>query len=136
MKILVSFLFLIGILLPLSCSKKFIQSATDTKYLLKEIQKKNTWYILYAEKKDTLYKIISRDENPPKERSEKLLIGNYYTFQLQSYYEKTRINGALIPVGFTGCHKFDRETAICLEPQKGIFDLYFASNLKGIYFLK
>jgi hypothetical protein len=135
MKILLYF-FLIGIVLALSCSQKLSQRTTDAAYLLKEIQKENSWYILYAEKKDTLYKIISRDDNPPKERSEKLWIGNYYPFHLQSYQEKARVSGALTPVGFTGCYNFDRETAICLEPQKGIFDLYFVSNLKGIYFLK
>lgn len=119
------------------CTKKIAHTINSSEYTIKEIQKKNSWYIIYAEKRDTLYKIVSKIENNVLGDHEMIRIGFSYNIEIHSYKDSApSIGGIKVdPVGFTGCYQFDTKTNICLEPQKGIYDLYIPSNLKGIYLM-
>lgn len=135
MKNTIGFLLFAVSLLLSACTPKIAQVVNSTDYTVKKIQKKNSWYIIYAERKDTLYKIISKIDDTVSGDYEKLRTGFSYNFDIHSQKDTSPIIGGvkLAPVGYTGCYQFDSETNICLEPDKGIYDLYFASNLKGIY---
>jgi len=111
---------------------------SDTRYLIKKIDKKNSWYIIYAERKDTLYKIVSYADNGINENCKKIVVGRRYDFDLKSKKENAPMIGdvKLDPVGYTGCYQFDDKTTICLEPKRGIYDLFYTNNLKGICYLK
>lgn len=113
-------------------------SDNNTNYLIKKIAKKNSWYIIYAERNDTLYKIVSYAESKVDENCKKMVVGGKYGFELKSKKENAPIIGGikLDPVGYTGCYQFDKETIICLEPKRGIFDLFFTNDIKGICYLK
>lgn len=124
-----------------SCSttkKAMTVSNNNIDYLIKKIDKKNSWYIIYAEKKDTLFKIVSYAESKVDENCKKIVVGGKYDFKLKSKKENAPIIGGikLDPVGYTGCYEFDKETTICLEPERGIYDLFYTNDLKGICYLK
>lgn len=133
--------FLASIVLLTSCSstkKVMVISDNDTSYCIKKIYKKNSWYIIYAERKDTLFKIVSYEENNINDNCKKIVVGQRYDFELKSKRENAPIIGGvkLDPVGYTGCYEFDKETIICLEPKRGIYDLFYTNDLKGICYLK
>lgn len=113
-------------------------SDNNTNYLIKKIDKNNSWYIIYAERKDTLFKIVSYAESKVDENCKKIVVGGKYDFELKSKKENAPIIGGvkLDPVGYTGCYEFDKETTICLEPKRGIYDLFYTNDLKGICYLK
>jgi len=128
-------------IIALSCSnikKTTTAMYKNTPYLIKEIDKKNSWYIIYAERRDTTYKIVSKVDNSIKENCKTIIaVGKRYNFKLKSNKQNAPIlNGIkLDPVGYTGCYQFDAETTICLEPKQGIYDLFHTDDLKGICYL-
>ena len=139
MKNILYVLFSVILLLFYSCTKKIIRAInSDSTYLIKKIYKKNSWYIIYAERNDTLYKIVSMDDDSIKNKYEKIIIGKRYDFNLHSKKENAPTIGGvkLAPVGYTGCYEFDNKTIICLEPKKGIYDLYITESLRGLCFIK
>lgn len=129
-------------LIALSCSniKKTTRAMEkSTRYLIKEIDKKNSWYIIYAERRDTIYKIVSKVDNSMNENCKSIIVvGKRYDLELKSNKQNApTLNGIkLDPVGYTGCYQFDAETTICLEPKRGIYDLFHTDDLKGICYLK
>ena len=149
MKNIILFLFLLMLYSCLSTNKVAISSTSNNNYLIKKITKKNSWYIVYAEKHDTLYKIISKVDNDI-ENCNKIVVGKWYDFELKSRRENIpTINGVkLKPMNYldvkssaydkngSECYLYDKETEICTEPKKGIFDLFYTDNLKGICYSK
>ena len=132
---------LVSIVLVSSCSsakKAIVVSDSNKSYRIKEINKNNFWYIIYAERKDTLFKIVSYSENSINEGFKKIVVGGRYDFELKSKKENAPIIGVvkLDPLGYTGCYQYDKETTICFESKRGIFDLFYTNDLKGIYYLK
>ena len=122
----------------LSTKKAIPAELSDISYLIKKIDKENSWYIIYAERKDSLYKIVSKIDDSINENCKILVVGKQYNFDLQSMKKNAPMIGnvKLDPVGYTGCYQFDSKTAICLEPKKGIYDLFYTNDLKGICYLK
>ncbi len=134
-------IYLLVSVILFSCSttkKTMTVSDNNTNYLIKKIDKNNSWYIIYAERKDTLFKIVSYAESKVDENCKKIVVGGKYDFELKSKKENAPIIGGvkLDPVGYTGCYEFDKETTICLEPKRGIYDLFYTNDLKGICYLK
>ena len=109
-------------------------------YKIKKIQTKNDWYIIYAEKQDSTFKIVSGSEIGLNSECEKIRVGKSYAFELKSRRNNVpEINGVkLSPVNYLDieCYSFDKDTEICIEPKKGIYDLYHANNLKGLCFFQ
>ena len=132
---------LISMLLIASCSsiKKSIPMAQEgISYRIKKIEKKNSWYIIYADRKDTLYKIVSKADTNLNRDCKKIIVGEWYDFDLKSKKANSPTIGdiKLNPIGYTGCYQYDNETTICLEPKRGIYDLFYTNDLKGICYLK
>lgn len=112
----------------------------ESGYLIKKITSKNSWYIIYAKKQDSLYKIIVRKEDLWGGDCKKIAVGKYYDLELKSRRENApEINGVkLKPANYLDveCYSYDHETEICIEPKKGIYDLYYTDDLKGLCYLK
>lgn len=106
---------------------------------MKKIKSKNAWYIIYAEKQDTLYKVVVKKEIVSGE-CKKIAVGKYYDLELKSRRENApEINGVkLQPMNYLDveCFSYDEETEICIEPKKRIYDLYYTNDLKGLCYLK
>ncbi|MES2417941.1 MAG: hypothetical protein V4541_07110 [Bacteroidota bacterium] len=133
--------FLLFAMLLTSClasKESSTEALSESHYLIKKIQKKNSWYIIYMKRKDTLYKIVSKIDTNFKESCNKIVVGKSYNFDLHPRKDNAPIIGGvkLDPVGFTGCYNFDNRTTICLEPKKGIYELFYTNDLKGICYSK
>lgn len=108
----------------------------DSLYNVYKIDSINLFYLIYVKRRDTLYKIVSKKDEIDHE-NDKIKVGNYYAFKLHSFLkERLKSNPELVPINYldVNCFAFDKETNICLE--KGIPDLSFADNLKGLYYQK
>lgn len=133
-------IFLI-VVFAVSCkNSKLTNQAKDLSYLVKKIDSKNNWHIIYASKQDSLFKIIVEKEINTTYNCDKIKVGGYYNFKLHSRkVEVVEINGVKVqPVNHLDiqCYSYDKETSICIEPKKGIYDLYHAENLKGLCLVK
>lgn len=129
-------LFLIVVFVVSCKNSKLTNKAQNLSYLVKKIDSKNNWHIIYASKQDTLFKIIvGKEINTPYD-CDKIKVGEYYNFKLHSRKQSPlEINGVKVqPVNQLDiqCYAYDKETSICTEPKKGIYDLYHAENLKGL----
>lgn len=92
----------------------------------------NNYHLIYAERQNILYKIVS--EKVKQEKCNKIRVGKHYKFQLKSMYELAPvINGVKMYSYNISCYQFDEDTAICRE--EGIDDLYFADNVLGLCFV-
>jgi len=102
------------------------------------IEQKNDWYIIYAEKNDSNYKIVSGKSS--NKTGVKIREGKRYNLTLRSQRDIAPIiNGmSIIPQNYMDirCHTFDEKTIICIEPENGIYELYFCKDLDGLYLKK
>jgi len=141
MKIIFVTIICIFFISNLSCNTKNIISEQDEQgeYLITKIDSINNWYVIYAIKDKSKYKIISKKTN--KKRCNEIAVGKSYNFILRSMYEIKResapiIDGVkLFPQNYLHlfpCFHVDDETDICIELANGIYDLYFCDNLKGL----
>lgn len=97
-----------------------------------KIDSVNSYYLIYARKQDSLFKIVSK-KNDCKEN--KINVGANYPFLLKSIWNAPiTINGTNASpssVPSVNCISFDDSTKICLE-RDSISDLYTASNIQGL----
>lgn len=105
-------------------------------YEVYKIDSVNSFYLVYARKNDSLYKIVSKKEYV--ENGDRIQKGNVYGFQLHARSENRTIAGAkLLPQNslLVTCFSYDDSTKICLE-RDSINDLHYADNLRGLYLIK
>jgi hypothetical protein len=124
-----------------ACNRKIEQKDSISKaYLITDIKAKNSWYLIYAERLDTCYKIVVKKHEKVNRNCEKIIVGNYYNLNLRARSEKViEIRGVNInPINNIDvhCYSYDEDTNICIEPENGIFDLYYTDDLTGLYYLK
>lgn len=123
-----------------SCKSNKNRHKIETKYLITRLDSINNWYIIYAARKDSLYKIISKKAVIIPKATKKIVKGKSYSLSLNSQRENAPvINGikvATINYLDVNCYGFDKETKICIEPEKGYFDLYTTSDLNGLYIVR
>jgi hypothetical protein len=142
MKILGSAVLLF--ILSCSCisSKKLSNiPASDSLYLVKSIDSVNGWYTIYASKQDSVYKIVVKKEDRRVMNCKEIVsAGKYYNLVLHSRKnEVPEINGIKIkPINSLDvhCYTYDEKTNICIEPERGIYDLYHTSNIKGLCYVQ
>lgn len=109
-------------------------------YLIKSIDPVNNWYIIYAEKKDSVYKIVVKKEKYPSLKCKRgIVVGESYRLELHSRKNEVPvINGVKIsPVNYLDiqCYTYEENTVICIDPKKGIYDLYHTPNIKGLCYI-
>jgi hypothetical protein len=106
----------------------------ESKYTVIQIDSTNDWHIIYANKNDSIFKIISK-KNKMDDCNE-ISIGKSYDFILHSRRENPPKIGNIIILPQNNldvnCFSFDDDTYICVEPDNGIYDLYFCENLTGL----
>ncbi|WP_343855522.1 hypothetical protein [Fulvivirga kasyanovii] len=101
-----------------------VASQEQPSYKVTKIKKLKNYYVVYATKGDTTYKIVSKKE--------KVKNCNCKIRKNRSYNLKFKILEA-----FGGsevdCFRFDKKTVICKEPY---IDIYMAQNLKGLFLVE
>ena len=99
-------------------------------------------YVIYAKKNKDRFKIVSHKSNTDYcNHCTKLTRGGRYNLVLHSGFEMMRESAPIIdgvnltPQNYLDiqCFRFGKDTYICIEPQKGIYDLYFCENLDGLF---
>ena len=97
----------------------------------------NNYYLIYAKRRDTFYKIVSQKWF--NYNCKNIIIGSKYSFILTSIWntpiiiENENVSPSMIL--HVTCLSFDKKTNICLE-RDSINDLFSASNVKGLCFIK
>ena len=113
---------------------------SDSLYLIKSIDSVNNWYTIYATKNDSSYKIVVKKGNHQNLECKRVItVGQSYNLILHSRKnEAPEINGVKIkPVNSPDvqCYTYDETTNICIEPKKGIYDLYHTPGIKGLCYI-
>ena len=141
MKILASAILIF--ILSCSCANSKTLSnmpKSDSLYIIKSIDSVNNWYTIYATKNDSSYKIVVKKENQNLGYKRVITVGQSYNLVLHSRKnEVPEINGVKIkPVNSLDvqCYTYDETTNICIEPKKGIYDLYHTPNIKGLCYIE
>lgn len=121
-------------ILIISCSqyKKTIYDKKSDFYRISKLDSINTYFLIYATKKDSTYKIVSNKDYA--KNCNKIKVGSSYQLHLKSLKDNAPIiNGIkMTPVNYLDikCFQFDETTQICKED--GIYDLYFTDDIRGI----
>ena len=134
MKKLLPILFIIAIFC--ACSPKAIMplGQTNNCFFVKKIKAQDSIFIIYAQRNDTIFKIVSKEERVLESGYKKVKQGKYYTFDLQTVFPKTLLGTKMPRPGGGGATGFNFwGVPVSIEPQKGIWDLFYAKNLKGLY---
>ncbi|MFL9485558.1 hypothetical protein ACI6Q2_22445 [Chitinophagaceae bacterium LWZ2-11] len=102
-------------------------------YKVYKIDSVNNYYFIYAKRRDTLYKIVSRKEVVPNCTGIKL--NQEYSFILSSLWTKPIVVGNVDVSPSTTpnvtCISLDGVTKVCLE-RDSINDIFVAKNLRGL----
>lgn len=127
------------IVMLIACSSSKVDNTSMGKstsaYKVYKIDSINSYYLIYAKKGDSLYKIVSKKEDA--KGFERIKINKSYEFELHSTLLNRQIgNTTILPQNslLVNCFSYDDSTKICLEGDS-IRDLYHADNIKGIYFI-
>ena len=128
-----------------SCtSNRHIKSGTNRNDLsdnktfkVYKIDSLNCYYLIDAQKLDSLFKFVSKNKDCTKRNL--INVGGHYPFLLKSIWNTPVIiegtNVSPSSVYSVNCINFDDSTRICLE-RDSISDLYTASNVQGLCFIK
>jgi hypothetical protein len=107
----------------------------ESLYKVYKIDSINSYYLIYAKMGKSIYKIVSKKEAfIGLNRIER---NRYYYFKLHSSMTNRQIgNTVILPQNslLVNCFSYDDTTQICLESGQ-IRDLYYADNIKGIFFI-
>ena len=124
------------ILFIVSCAgiRQSNQKHDTNSFLINKIETKNDWYIVYANRHDSTFMIVSKKAEIVNPTWNKIKVGNYYSFKINSIIPV--INGVkMLPVNyldFAGI-SLDERTIVNINPNKGVFDIYSAEKLKGLF---
>lgn len=141
------FIYSLIVITLFSCSSSKLMPQDDiSSYQITKINTKKSWHIIYAKKQDSLYKIVVEKKKNNTKYCNKIEVGGFYDLELKSRRENIPVIGGvkLKPINYldveslaydkegTECYKYDKKFEICTEPQNGIFDIYYTSDLVGL----
>ncbi|WP_454881510.1 hypothetical protein [Sphingobacterium detergens] len=110
-------------------------------YIIDSIDSINNWYTIYASKNDSIFKIVVHKELDANYECKKMIeVGTCYKLVLHSRKKEVlKINGIIVnPVNNLDvqCYTYDDNTEICIEPKKGIYDLFHTPNIRGLCYIE
>jgi hypothetical protein len=111
-------------------AKKYL---IDNDCRIKKMESIGNRYVIYTQKK-CMIKIVSKVDSTVNYPCTKIKRGKTYNLILRSMFDELREAGRL-PVNYLDipCYCFDgNASCVCIEPKKGIYDLHFCDNLKGL----
>ncbi len=118
------------------------KSNRTTLFKIKSIKDKGKFYIIYAKRDGSLYKIFSKLEGEDKFKTvsklkrkangEKIKVGRYYDLKLEKFFPLDSIFDIAIAPNL-GIRGFDYGGKTVYIEQKSHNSIYRAKNLKGLY---
>lgn len=131
-------IFSIIIIALIACSQSNTGHSSEkmatSSYKVYKIDSINNYYLIYASRKDSLYKIVSKKETV--QNCNRIMKNDEYEFKLHSVLTNRRIGGKeILPQNslLVNCFFYDDSTSICLEGDS-IRDLHYADNIKSLCF--
>lgn len=130
-------LFVIGLFVacsainrPGSCPENI---EITTQYIIKKIKKQKSFYVIYAERNDSTFKIVSNIVNTSISDCKKIKIGNAYVLDLKTIFPLDSLFGKVISpnLGVKGFTVNTDGKAVMLE-EKAHNKIYRALNLDGL----
>jgi len=133
MKIIITLISLTIIIFTYSCknSQNIIKTDRDSNmYKVTKIKGDKSLYIIYAERNDSIFKIIS-DKEYEKNCLNSIKSGQYYNLNLSVTFPAESLYG---PVGLEyATHiSFSFKESVVKTEKKSHYKLYVANNLKGL----
>lgn len=118
-----------------SCSRNNYLFQSELCYKVYKIKLNNEYYEIYAQRGDKYFKIVSKKENTFG--GEKIRKGRCYQFELTSREELApTIDGVkILPMNYLDIEYMHDNTTIKIDGGE-IQTLYYAKNLKGLYFVE
>ncbi len=108
------------------------------RYFVKSIESQNSWNIIYLERDSIMFKVVNKIVEGTD--CSEIEVGEFYDLVLKSRSETApEIDGIkLRPINKLDveCYSFDKETEICIEPERGINDIYITDDLIGLCLVK
>ena len=105
------------------------KSNRATLFKIKSIQDKGKFYIIYAKRNDSLFKILS---DKVKANGKKIKVNHYYKLELKQIFPLDSIFGIAIAPNL-GIRGFEYGGKTVYIEQKSHNSIYRAKNLKGLY---
>lgn len=114
-----------------------MSSSSSLKYSVFKIDSINNYYLIYAKRNDSLFKIIS--EKQSVEKCNSIKVNKKYLFKLHSIWNREEhvgnSNVSLKYNNYINCIQLNENTEICIE-RDSINDLNYADNIKGLCITK
>jgi hypothetical protein len=111
--------------------------SADSTFEVYKIDSVGTYYLIYASRADTLFKIVSKMIK--NSNCADIKVNEKYNFSLHSIWTQPiilgNINVSPSQTPHVTCLSFDSLTTICLERDKGIYDLFDCKNIRGLCYL-
>jgi hypothetical protein len=114
-------------------SKKNSFDKHSTSYRVYKIDSINNYYLIYAKKRGSRYKIVAKKEEA--ENCNRIRINSNYKFDLHSVRDVPGDPNSGKKSLQVSCFDYGDSTIICLEGDS-IRDLYYSDNIKGLCFIK
>ena len=130
------FVMFISCLLSKLVSGRYLIRKGEASYKVYKIDSINTYYLIYAQKGDPLYKVVSKKTVVVD--CDRIKVHMSYEFKLHSILSSLHIGGIRIEsqnLDLVKCFSYDDSTRICLEGDS-IRELYYADNIKGLCFIE
>ena len=122
------YLFLLIFIITSSCS--VINRNYANVYTIQSIDSIDNFYLIYARKNDSIFKIVSRKQSYNSKGNE-ILIGRKYCLSLQPRIIKGSKYSSM-NYWDTGCFNYGDSTTICLE-ENCVPNLYTTEDIKGLF---
>jgi hypothetical protein len=115
-----------------------LKTINEIEYKVYKIDSIDNYYLVYAKKEESIYKIVSKKMNIYD--CNRIKINSNYPFKLIPFKMDTHRVGDTLKINLPRyehsllCYNFDGVTQICVE--RYMSDLYFAENVKGLCLIK
>lgn len=135
MKKISSYISIITIVIILSSYGNNNTVCTQERYTICKIDSIKNWYIIYANKNDSVFKIVSM-KNVENNCDCTISIGKQYDLSLQKCIGNVLSSHGikLMPMNYLDIQglQYNSDTDICIEIEKGVLGLYTCRNLVGL----
>lgn len=121
--------YLYLLILVIACSCSVIKNNYSNVYNIEKIDSIDNFYLIYAKRNDSIFKIVSPKQNHDGRR--KILVGRNYSLLLKPRIIKGTIYSS-INYWDTRCFNYGDSTTICLE-QNCVPNLYTTEDIKGLF---
>jgi hypothetical protein len=120
-----------------SIPQKYSLNMGEAVYKIYKIDSINNYYLLYASRNDSLYKIVSQKETISN--CQQIIVNQVYALKLHSIWKHKLLIGSVdvspSAIYQVTCLAFNDSTKICIE-RDSINDLHYADNIRGLCFMK